>query len=582
MVQLALFIVRSRLKTWQNGRRLVLGGINSPSFCASPIYGLLTLALASFLHACASESPPASAPVHYTEVSDAAGLDFVHYNGARGDYFYPETMGSGAAFFDFDNDGWQDIYLVNGTYLTGLPPDPLPTNRLYRNTGDGKFVDRTAASGSGDTGYGMGCAAADFDNDGDQDLYITNLGGNVLYRNQGPGRFEDITRQAGVGDERWGTSSGFLDFDLDGDLDLFVVNYVEYALDQDHVCRRGRLRSYCAPIYYQPIGDILYRNDGGRFTDVTQEAGITQVGWGLGVAFSDFDLDGDTDVYVANDGSMNALYENRRGHFVDVGLQAGARYNENGRSEAGMGVDFGDFDNDGHQDIFVTNFALETNTLYRNTGQGRFRDVTAPLGLEEPSFVPLGFGTRFLDFDNDADLDLFVANGHVVDIISQTDSSQTYLQANQLFRNEAGARFVEVSALSGPSFAVENVARGLAMADFDNDGDQDLLVTTEAGRPRLLRNDGGNRNHWLLIHLKGAHQRDALGARVSVTANGTRQIKERQSGSSYLSSHDLRLHFGLGQATQADIEIRWPEGQIQTLSGVEANQILHIVQQPPH
>ena len=577
MVQLALFIIR----TWQNWQRLVLRGRNSPSVFASPIRGLPTIALALCLHACTSDPPPVSAPIHYTEVSDAAGLDFVHYNGARGDYFYPETMGSGAAFLDYDNDGWQDIYLVNGTYLTGLPPDPLPSNRLYRNTGDGKFADVTAASGSGDTGYGMGCAVADYDNDGDQDLYITNVGSNVLYRNEGRGRFVDIARQAGVGDERWGTSSGFLDFDLDGDLDLFVVNYVEYALDQDHVCRRGRLRSYCAPIYYQPIGDILYRNDGGQFTDVTQEAGITQVGWGLGVAFSDFDLDGDTDVYVANDGSMNSLYENRRGHFVDTGLQAGARYNENGRSEAGMGVDFGDFDNDGHQDIFVTNFALETNTLYRNTGQGRFHDVTTPLGLAEPSFVPLGFGTRFLDFDNDAYLDLFVANGHVVDVITQTDSSQSYPQRNQLFHNEAGTRFVDVSAFSGPSFAVENVARGLAMADYDNDGDQDLLVTTEAGRPRLLRNDGGNHNHWLLIHLEGTHQRDALGARVTVTAGGTRQIKERQSGSSYLSSHDPRLHFGLGRATHADVEIRWPDGQIQTLSGVEADQILHIVQ-PTH
>ena len=535
-------------------------------------------ALVLCLSSCTSEPPLEETPVYFAELTQRAGLNFAHYNGAQGNYYYPETMGSGAAFFDYDGDGWQDIYLINGAPLGAPSPDPLPTNQLFRNVGNGTFANTTSTSGSGDSAYGMGCAAADYDNDGDQDLYLTNFGPNALYRNEGQGRFADLTRKTGVGDARWGTGCGFLDYDKDGDLDLFVVNYVRYELEGDFVCRRGSLRSYCPPSSYEPVGDILYRNDGGTFTDVTRETGIDQEGWGLGLAFSDFDLDGDTDIYVANDGSMNFLYENRAGHFTDISLQTGVRFNQNGLAEAGMGVDFGDFDNDGNQDIFVANFALETNTLYRNSGQGRFQDLTAASGLESSSFLPLGFGTRFLDFDNDTDLDLVVGNGHVIDIIAQTDANQAYAQRNQLFRNDGTSHFTDVSNQVGTAFGIENVARGLATADYDNDGDQDILITATGASPQLLRNDGGNRNHWLTIHLQGKVQRDALGARVTLTAGGIRQVKERQSGGSYLSSHDPRLHFGLGQATHAAVEIRWPNGQIQTLSRVQADQIIHLVQ----
>ena len=532
----------------------------------------------ALLVACAPVPEPTPiALVHYAEVD--AGLDFEHYNGFSGEYFYVETFGPGSAFLDYDGDGWQDIYLVNGTYLKGLAPDPLPANAVYRNRGDGTFARQNA--GAADRSYGMGVAVADYDNDGDPDLYVTNFGPNALYRNDG-GAFANVTSETGTDDPRWGTSCAFLDYDLDGDLDLFATNYVDFDLDNNVVCKEGKIRTYCRPQAYEPVGDLLYRNDGGRFVEITLDAGIELAGRGLGVALSDFYWDGDTDIYVANDGTMNFLYENRRGHFAEVGLHAGTRYNEDGRAEAGMGVDFGDYNNDGHQDIFVTNFGFETNTMYRNGGEGHFTDVVGRLGLAEPTYDPLGFGTKFIDYDNDADLDLFVANGHVLDLMDDIDTTGhlSYYQANQLLRNESGTHFVDVSSQSGASFADRNGGRGTAAADYDNDGDIDLLVNGVADPPRLLRNDGGNRQHWILVELVGRVHRDALGAVVEATFGDTTQIRERQSGGSYLSAHDPRLHFGLGTATRVDLKIRWPDGQIQNLHAVAADQIMR-VEQPP-
>ena len=539
--------------------------------------------LCLLLCACGSREPsPFSSPIQYTDVTRQSGIDFQHYTGARGNYYYMETYGSGAGFFDYDGDGWLDIYLVNGRHLTGLAPDPLPTNHLYRNLGDGTYADVTDRTGTGDTGYGMGCSAADYDSDGDQDLYVANFGPNLLYRNLGDGTFADVTAQTGTGDSRWSSSCGFIDYDSDGDLDLFVANYVDYTLERDVICKKGKIRSYCDPDTYDPIGDILYRNDGDRFADVTRETGITRIGRGLGVAFQDYDDDGDTDIYVANDGTMNFLYENQGGTFGEVGLQSGTRYNMDGRAEAGMGVDFGDFDDDGQPDIVVGNFSYETNTLYHNVGQGQFLDASNRLGIGAISFVPLTFGARFLDCDNDGDLDIAAANGHVLDNIADVDSALTFAQPNQLLRNENGERFVDISTSLGTALTAPNVGRALATADYDNDGDIDILINAEDGPPSLLRNDGGNQSgHWLLIHLVGAVQKDALGARVAVTADGRRQVKQRQSGGSYLSTHDPRLHFGLGQATLADIEITWPDGQRQQLAGVAADQILRVVQPVP-
>ena len=516
-------------------------------------------------------------PIQLVDVTQAAGLDFAHYNGFSGAYYYVETFGAGAAFLDVDGDGWLDLYLVNGAPLSGERPDPIPANRLYHNTGAGGFADVTAASGTGHTGYGMGCAAADYDADGDVDLYVTNVGPNLLLRNEGAGRFADATAAVGGDDARWGTSCGFLDYDLDGDLDLYATNYVDFDPQKNIVCAEGGIRSYCEPKFYEPAGDVLYRNEDGQFRDVASEVGIIHKGRGLGVAFADYDLDGDTDIYVANDGTMNCLYQNQGNRFAEVGLYAGGRYNEDGLAEAGMGVEFGDWDNDGFQDIFVTNFAQETNTLYGNDGQGQFYDITLRAGLAECSYKPLGFGTNFLDYDNDGDLDLFVANGHVMDKITQVHPDHAYPQPNQVLCNQRGTRFVDVSTRLGPALAAAAVSRGSATADYDNDGDLDLLVTNVAATPYLLRNDGGNRQHWLTIQLGGTSQH----ARVAVTAGGQRQVKERQAGGSYLSSSDPRLHFGLGEATRATVEIRWPDGTLQKMEEVTADQILHIVQSKP-
>ena len=534
------------------------------------------------LTACSDTPSPTSAPaaVTYVDVAAAAGLDFLHVNGCSGEYYNFETFGSGAAFADVDGDGWQDIYLLNGRLFTAGADSAAtpPVNHLYRNQ-QASFTDITAGSGTDDAHFGMGCAVADYDNDGDRDIYVTNFGANRLLQNDGTGRFEDVTERAGVGDRRWATATGFFDYDADGDLDLMVVNYVVFEFHNNIICKKGKHRSYCDPDAYEPVGDILYRNDGnGKFTDVTEAAGLSLIGRGLGLAFSDVDEDGDTDVFIANDGTMNFLYENRQGSFTDVGLRSGTRYNADGMAEAGMGVDFGDVDNDGSLDLHVCNFAGETNTYYSNDGRGEFRDATPRIGLARPSLMRLGFGAKFLDYDNDSRLDLFIVNGHVMDIIADVKPDQSYAQPNQMYRN-VGGRFEDVSAALGPGLEIVEVSRGLAVADYDNDGDQDLLVSNINAHPTLLRNDGGNRQHWLQVELVGARHRDALGSRViCTTAGGTRQVRERQTASSYLSSHDHRLHFGLGEATTADLEITWPDGTTQRLDNVSADRVLRVEQ----
>jgi hypothetical protein len=523
-----------------------------------------------------AETPPPPPIVQFTDAATAVGLDFRHFSGATGRYYYVETYGSGAAWLDADNDGWLDAYLVNGAPLQSPAPSPPPTSRLFRNSG-GTFTDITTAARAGSTGYGMGCSAADYDNDGDQDLYIANFGADVLLQNQGQGVFADATARAHLGDPGWSSSCGFLDYDHDGDLDLFVTRYVEYSLATDVPCAEGSIRSYCDPSTYTPTTDLLYRNDGdGTFTEVSAAMGITATGRGLGVAFTDYDDDGDTDIYVANDGTANLLYRNDGAVFNEVGLQAGVWYNANGRAQAGMGVDAADVDGDARPDLVVGNFAMETTTLFHNLGQGQFEDITDRCGLGAPTYMPLTFGLRFLDYDNDGDLDLFAANGHVLDNAEVVSPGHTYAQPNQLLANQGNGQLVDVSAQLGPDFRRPNVGRSAATADYDNDGDVDLLVNQVGGPARLLRNHGGNRQHWLLLHLQGGTQRDALGARVTVTAAGRRQVRERQSGASYQSSHDPRLHFGLGAATQAEVEIRWPGGYVQQLGTVAADQILTV------
>ena len=521
--------------------------------------------------------------VQFVDATKQAGITFKHINGASDRKFYLETMGSGAAFLDYNNDGDLDLYIVNGAPLPGFEIAAPPTNHLYQNTGDGTFTDVTATAGVGDTGYGMGCVAADYDNDGDADLYVTNFGENLLYRNNGDGTFTDATAHAGVGNgEKWSSSCAFVDYDHDGNLDLYVVNYLNYDItkDQDWYDPRGR-RIYSNPQVYEGVSDTLYRNNGdGTFSDVTRQAGVyNNDGKGLGVTCGDYDNDGRIDIYVANDTTSNFLYRNvGDGRFVDIGPFAGAAYNEHGVAEGGMGVDFGDYNNDGTLDIFVTNFSNETNTLYHNTADGALIDFTNIAGLGEVSFLKLAFGTKFFDANNDSTLDLFVVNGHLYP--TESDALE-YAQTDQLFINTGEETFGEVSEQSGEYFSTKRVGRGAAFGDYDNDGDTDIFVVNLNQEGVLLRNESGNKHNWLMIKTVGTKSnRDGIGARVEVVTRSHSQIKEVQAGSSYLSGHDLRLLFGLGTETKAEtVKITWSRGAEQTLTNVEANQLLIITEE---
>ena len=521
--------------------------------------------------------------VQFVDVTTEAGIAFKHVNGASDRKFYVETMGSGAAFLDYDTDGDLDLYIVNGAPLPSFETAAPPKNILYRNNGNGRFSDVTVVAGVGDTGYGMGCVAADYDNDGDTDLYVTNFGKNLLYRNNGDGTFTDATAHAGVGNgQKWSSSCAFVDYDHDGNLDLYVVNYLDYDLvgDRDWFDPRGR-RIYSNPQVYAGISDTLYRNSGdGTFTDVTRQAGVyNKDGKGLGVTCGDYDNDGRIDIYVANDTTPNFLYRNSGdGRFVDIGPFAGAAYNEHGVAEGGMGVDFGDYNNDGSLDIFVTNFSNETNTLYHNTTDGALIDFTNIAGLGEVSFLKLAFGTKFFDANNDGLLDLFVANGHLYP--TESDALE-YAQADQIFINTGDGTFVDVSEQSGEYFSIRRVGRGAAFGDYDNDGDTDIFVMNLNQEGVLLRNEGGNKLNWLTIKTVGVKSnRDGIGARVEVVTRSHSQIKEVQAGSSYLSGHDLRLIFGLGTETKAEtVKITWPSGAEQTLVDIAANQLLGVTEE---
>jgi hypothetical protein len=538
--------------------------------------------------AAASEAPdspasaaPGQAVVLFDDISASAGIDFRHENGATEQKFMAETIGAGGLFFDYDNDGWLDIFLVNGGSFVDPELERASRNRLYRNKGDGTFAAVDAdLDGSG---YRMGACAGDFDNDGRVDLYLTGVGANHLYHNLGDGSFADVTASAGVTAPVWSASCAFGDIDNDGDLDLYVVNYVDFAVDNNKYCgsRGENRRAYCHPNVYNGLADVLYRNDGGgKFTDITADAGVHNPdGKGLGIVMSDYDRDGWLDIYVANDSVPNFLFRNKGGgKFEDVSLWAGVMVNGEGEPEAGMGTDMADYDGDGWPDIFVTNLDMETNTLYRNTGEGWFEDVTAEAGLAEPSRRFVGFGTAFFDYDNDTDLDLIVANGHVLDNVSSMRDSITYEQQNLLFRHDANGLFTSVADASGPGLALEKVGRGLAVGDIDNDGDLDVLVANNGQTADLLRNDGGNQGNSLLIRLVGsASNRDGVGARLALTVDGKAQLREVKAGSSYLGQNDLRQHFGLGRHAGAErLEIHWPGGKTEVFENLPANHIVTI------
>jgi hypothetical protein len=524
--------------------------------------------------------------VQFTDVTSEARIQFRHVHGGSGEKYFVETMGSGAAFLDYDNDGDQDFYLVqSGEILKSrIPAQESPmTNILYRNEGDGTFTDVTEKAGVGDTGYGMGVAVGDIDNDGNLDIYVTNFGPNVFYHNNGDGTFTDVTENAVVGDEQWGASAAFADVDADGYLDLYVVNFVDFSFDNNKFCgdKKKGIRSYCGPLSYNGISDILYRNNGDMtFTDVTKEAGVKNPeGKGLGVVFLDYDNDGDVDIYIANDSVMNFFYRNDgHGIFTDVTHLSGTGFNEHGRVQAGMGVDAGDFDNDGYFDLFVTNFSHDYNTLYRNNGSGVFNDFTFLTSLEKTSWSYVGWGTGFFDYDNDGDQDIFITNSNSVYEygLMEIHEEEEGPQEDLLYENQGDGTFADVSKRSGEYFLTEKGGRGTAFGDIDNDGDLDLLVTNNNDEVVLLQNDGGNQNNWLLVKTIGTKSnRDGIGARIRVVSGDLAQVEEVRSGSSYLCQSDLRVHFGLGKRERVDrLEIHWPSGLDETFKNIKPNQLL--------
>ena len=538
---------------------------------------------------------PGAGPPHpggpwFEDVTDDAGIHFVHTSGMAGRKYGVETIGSGAAFLDFDNDGNLDLYIVNGADLPGHASPSAPRNALYRSLGNAAFEESAADLGVADDRYGMGVTAGDYDNDGDADLFVSNFGRNRLYRNGGRGqgwRFTDVTaRSALAEDDSWSTGCAFADYDLDGDLDLYVANYLDYAFEEDSLAADGALvtpRRHLAPTEYPGRRDFLYRNDGGdRFADVTGEAGLLSLQCReLGVLFFDFDEDGDPDLFQGNDATPNFLYRNDgEAGFVEIGLPAGVAYNESGKPEGTMGVDAADVNGDGLLDLVATNFQWESNTLYENLGGGRFRDATRGAGIGAASLDRLAFGTNFFDVDNDGDQDLYVANGHIDENIAAFDAAAAYGQRDQLFLNDGAGAFADVSDRAGPFFKMKLVGRGSAVADYDNDGDGDLFVVNTAQPAVLLRNDTSTDNRWFALRLSGTvSNRDGYGARVEVQAGGRVQVAETRSAAGYLSRSDPRLFFGLGNRDTVDhVEVRWPSGIRQEMSSLPANRIVEAVE----
>ena len=519
----------------------------------------------------------------FVDVAEKVGITLMNVHGGATKEYILEANGNGAAFFDYDKDGDVDALIVNGSTLENYRQGGDPMVALYRND-KGRFVDVTESARLKKNGWGMGACVADYDNDGYSDVYITAFGPNVMFRNNGDGTFSDVTGKAQVGDSRWGTNCAFGDYDRDGDVDLYVANYVNFdektikPRGSNDNCRYMGVDVFCGPIGLSGQPDVLYRNNGdGTFTDVTEKAGIRDPNYyGFGVLFSDFDNDGWPDIYVANDSQPNLLFHNKRdGTFSEVGLLSGSALNEAGRAQSGMGVAAGDYDGNGYLDIFVTNFARDTNTLYKNLGNMFFIDTTVAAGLGEISLPYLGWGTNLADFDNDGLLDIFAANGHVYPQVDALKVGQTYLQRKEVYRNLGNGKFEEV-ARSSPDLLTGKSARGSAVADYDNDGDLDVLVVNLNDRPSLYRNDGNNKNHWIGFRLEGTRSnRDAIGARIEVETNGKKKVSEIRSGGSYLSHDDLRVHFGLGDATAVDhVRIRWPNGNTQELGGFDADQLV--------
>jgi len=511
----------------------------------------------------------------FVDVTAGAGIGFVHSIGDDELSNIVESSGAGCVFFDYDNDGDLDIYLVNGRYLEtvssarGRHLAGKLKNALYRNNGDATFTDVTEKAGVGDAGFGMAAVAADYDNDGDRDLFVTNYGRDSLYLNNGDGSFTDVTEKAGVGSELWSLGASFFDFDRDGLLDLYVGGYLIFDPEYRNFYAA---EAFPGPLSYQGQKDILYRNKGdGTFEDVTRVAGVHSTrGRAMGVTACDIDDDGDEDLYVANDGMENYLYRNQgNGTFEEIALRTGTAFGQNGEATSAMGPEFGDYDGDGLIDLLVPDMGY--GCLYRNTGKGLFEEKSAEMGIAAVLGQYTSWSGNFLDYDHDGVLDVFIVNG---------DAHHLEPEEDTLFRGQGGRPFVDVSAASGPAFKLKAVGRGSAAGDFDDDGDLDLLVLNLNGPARLYRNDGGNRSNWIMVRTVGTTgNRDGIGARIRVKSGGTTQVRDIRSSSGYLSQSDPRAHFGVGISKKVDrIEVRWPSGRTSTLNNVKVNQVVTVTE----
>jgi hypothetical protein len=571
------------LKRWEKKETGLMKPDQTNDAPAWPSFVLAATLLSSWLMTGLLGAEPEGCLIRLINVTNQAGIAFRHHHGGSGEGYIVEGVSAGLASFDFDRDGNIDLYFLNGAPLEGTQVKSPLRNALYRNQGDWTFNDVSQATGVDDLGFGLGVTAGDFDNDGFQDLYLNNFGPNVLYRNNGDGTFTDMTAQAGVGNgDKVGAGVSFLDIDGDGNLDLFVSNYVDFTYENHVPIIIGDRKFHAGPRYYRPEPDSLFRNNGdGTFADVSVSSGVAAVaGPSMGMICLDYDDDADTDVFVVNDEAANFVFRNDgRGNFTEVGLIAGLAYDFFGKANSSMGVDCGDFDNDGLLDLFMTDYQSEMPVLYRNLGGGLFDDVTNTARISTELFPHVTWGTGFVDFDNDGDLDLYVACGHF-DRIETIDDRTAHRVPNLLLMNTGDGKFVDVSRRCGNGLTVAESSRGTALDDLDNDGRVDVVVLNSHAPPTILRNESSTDHHWLQIQLQGGESnRDGVGSRVRVVTGDLAQVAEVHSGRGYQSHHGGRLHFGLGHRKQVDrIEVRWLGGARETFPGVAVDQLVLLVE----
>ena len=546
------------------------------------IIGCRHLLLLILLHLCADVF--ADSPILLRDVTKETGITFTHTDGGSGRHYIMETVSAGLALFDYDNDGDVDIYFLSGAPLKGTEVDVKPKNALYRNEGGWKFTDVTEQAGVGDLGYGLGVAAGDYDNDGDLDIYLNNYGPNVLYRNNGDGTFTDVAQKAGVDNGfHVGAGTCFLDVDKDGDLDLYVSIYLDFSYEKHVNTTTKGFPVYANPRFYPPMPDFLYRNNGdGTFTDVSKSSGVgDHAGWGMGIVCGDYDNDGDTDVFIGNDVGENFLFENDgTGKFEEVGLMTGTAYDLHGDEQGSMGVDCGDYDNDGLLDFYVTSYQGQLATLYRNLGGGMFEDVTLMAGAGAGTLPHVTWGNSFVDFDNNGFRDIFIACGHLQVNVEEFDDTTTYMAQNILLMNAGDGKFIDVSNQSGDGMKVILCSRGAGFDDLDNDGDVDVVILNSRREPTVLRNDSPSKGHWLQVRLRGVKSsRDGIGARVKLTAGDLTLIDEVHSGRGYQSHYGIRLHFGLGNRDKVDrIEVRWIGGGVDVFENIVPNRLITLTE----